>query len=321
MPVVNPSAPAYEPEKWNSTVTPEKRDSFFADFRTPILNILIRERSPRSNLDEPNRKMVGSMGEGWPERRGWDIQAALDAFFKNEKYLRDDAKLAEYAGLDEKGLKKFREAAGVMQRAYSAQEAANCLVYAMNDHPDSPAKTPGHAGERPRSKDNAKDPDTYRSALMADVVADGAIDGGPDAKPREGYYRVAVYSMYNPTPKGDNDNVFDMHFVRENRDGGWSHKFGSNPVTTKDKSGNDIVDPVTADLGPYRFLSYVYVPEGGLAVGPNRPPALQMNGQAQDIDALTAQVLESMRKPPESAPAVSPAQLAAGRPKPVEYGV
>ena len=81
------------------------------------------------------------------------------------------------------------------------------------------------------------------------MESDGAIIGGKEAQPMEGYYRVGVYAMPpDKMPKGDNGWT-DMHFVRENSDGTWSHKPGSNPVTNRDKDNKPILDPKTANLG------------------------------------------------------------------------
>jgi hypothetical protein len=43
----------------------------------------------------------------------------------------------------------------------------------------------------------------------------------------------------------------DYHWYRRDRDGRWSHKPGTDPATNLDNSGNVIVDPRTADRGPY----------------------------------------------------------------------
>lgn len=50
----------------------------------------------------------------------------------------------------------------------------------------------------------------------------------------------------------------DYHFMRQDSDGGWSHKDGSNPVKRFDAEGQDIVDPKTAvrDYRPRSFLNY-----------------------------------------------------------------
>ena len=50
----------------------------------------------------------------------------------------------------------------------------------------------------------------------------------------------------------------DYHFIRQDSDGGWSHKDGSNPVKRFDADGQNIVDPFTAnrDYRPRSFLNY-----------------------------------------------------------------
>ena len=137
-----------------------------------------------------------------------------------------------------------------------------------------------------------------------------------DAQPKEGYYRVAVYTLYNEKPIGDK-GLYDFHFVRENQGGGWSHKFGTMPVKDTDESGNKIEDPKTANLGRYQFMGFVYVPEGGLDVGSPHEPKTKPGSieakkyetsaaQIPDMDAMTAQVLSAMRLPPVSKPESAP---------------
>ena len=51
--------------------------------------------------------------------------------------------------------------------------------------------------------------------------------------PPEGAYRVALFIYPG----------YDFHWYRQNPDGTWSHKLGSEPVTNCDFSGNIIYDP------------------------------------------------------------------------------
>ena len=52
----------------------------------------------------------------------------------------------------------------------------------------------------------------------------------------------------------------DYHWYRQDSDGFWSHKLGANAVKRTDESGNLIIDPQTADRGPYtQFIGYFYV--------------------------------------------------------------
>ena len=70
----------------------------------------------------------------------------------------------------------------------------------------------------------------------------------------------------------------DYHWARQDKDGSWSQKDGSDSVTNFDFAGNKITDPAranwvvnqgaTSDQNPadmmvhYDFHSYMYVPDG-----------------------------------------------------------
>jgi hypothetical protein len=56
---------------------------------------------------------------------------------------------------------------------------------------------------------------------------------------------------------------FDFHWYRKGRNGYWSHKPGSTPVTNLDNSGATIPDPRTADRGGYTdFCTFMTVMHG-----------------------------------------------------------
>ncbi len=46
---------------------------------------------------------------------------------------------------------------------------------------------------------------------------------------------------------------WDYHWYRKDRDGKWSHKMATNPVSNLDNSNNIITDPETADRGSYEI--------------------------------------------------------------------
>lgn len=52
----------------------------------------------------------------------------------------------------------------------------------------------------------------------------------------------------------------DFHWYRQNPDGTWSHKLGSNPVTNTDAFGNIIYDPCTAEMDYSSKGGYKYYP-------------------------------------------------------------
>jgi hypothetical protein len=56
---------------------------------------------------------------------------------------------------------------------------------------------------------------------------------------------------------------FDFHWYRKGRDGMWTHKPGPNMVTHLDNAGQPIMDPRTADRGPYTSFSGFMVARHG----------------------------------------------------------
>ena len=68
----------------------------------------------------------------------------------------------------------------------------------------------------------------------------------------DGYYKMAL------TIKKD---MSDYHFYRQDNNGYWSHKNGSNPAKNVDESNKLIKDPKDADRGEYTiFCGYYMVP-------------------------------------------------------------
>lgn len=59
----------------------------------------------------------------------------------------------------------------------------------------------------------------------------------------------------------------DHHWYRLDRDGTWSHKPGQTPVRKTDSSQKPIYDPRSANLHPYTFACFYYVPVSTLLEG------------------------------------------------------
>src|SRR3989338_8258957 len=121
-------------------------------------------------------------------------------------------------------------------------EVHNCYAYAMDDY--NPTRTnfphPGvKAGyERPTKKDYVCGDMTQR--IMADnknILHSDHVSACP-----QGYRKVGlVIDPYN-----------DYHFYRQEKDGTWSHKPGSQNAVNYDDSGNIIYDPSIADRNDER---------------------------------------------------------------------
>lgn len=270
----NKSAPPYQPELWNSQVTDDQ-----------VLDLLKRNRAAAVKIlgSQPIGPSPETDIQNFPLLR---MQTVIERFAKAVEQLGDDEKVAKKFGLTAQELAGIKDEALKLYHNENFERYANCYTYAMNDRDrynhggDSPGERasgiPGSVDYSSPSLDHerTRDYEGYKAQLLKGVEADGAIIAGKDAAPLDGYYRVAVYAMPpDKMPKSGDNSWTDMHFVREDQDGGWSHKPGRTPVTNKDQDGKPITDPKTANLGGYEFLTYVYVPEGGLDVGPSYEPS------------------------------------------------
>jgi hypothetical protein len=175
-------------------------------------------------------------------------------------YKYDDAQMHRRYGLTLAEAKEFRQAFADMTDGRQLRN--NCYSYAIS-HPDNPPGWKLSPGEKAglgiakEGKFDAKD-------LTRLVEADGLLSAGQNPVPKQGYYLVAMFVI----PQDD------FHFVRQDNDGTWSHKPGDEEVTNLDFDGKPITDPRHAALGQYQFVSYFYVPEGGLKFQhPDHPPA------------------------------------------------
>jgi hypothetical protein len=165
-------------------------------------------------------------------------------------YKYDDAQMHKRYGLTPAEAKEFRQAFDDMTDGLQLRN--NCYSYAIN-HPDNPPgwkSSPGEAaglGIAKKNKFDAKD-------LTRLVEKDGLLPAGDTPVQKKGYYLVALFVI----PQDD------FHFLRQDKDGKWSHKPGDEEVTNVDFKDKLITDPKQAALGKYQFVSYFYVPEGGL---------------------------------------------------------
>ena len=126
----------------------------------------------------------------------------------------------------------------------------NCYNYATNYRTDTFAQ-PGQASGA-----------MYTALTCASVrpaaIADGLINS-PRANnkcPKEGHLVALVIWP-----------GVDFHWYRKGRNGRWSHKPGSTPVTNVDNSSNPISDPRTADRGGYtNFCTFMVVMHGHIKI-------------------------------------------------------
>lgn len=132
----------------------------------------------------------------------------------------------------------------------SRQPVNNCYNYATNYRTDTFAQ-PGQAAGA-----------IYTSLTCGSVrpaaVADDLIDapGADNACPTLGHLVALVIWP-----------GMDFHWYRKGRNGWWSHKPGSTPVTNVDNSGHYISDPRAANRGPYTdFCTFMVVMHGHIKI-------------------------------------------------------
>lgn len=175
-------------------------------------------------------------------------------------YLRTDEEFVSRYGLSLENARDFRRAFDEATRG--VQYRTNCYAYAVDSprgHPPGWKASPGHkgglgiAGKEHFTADGQE--------LLRRAQADGLLPAGTQPARRPGYYLVALFVI-----PGD-----DYHFIRQDRDGTWSGKAGEEEATNLDFADRIITDPRTADFWEYRFVTFLYVPKGGLDVTP--PPA------------------------------------------------
>jgi hypothetical protein len=128
----------------------------------------------------------------------------------------------------------------------SRQPFNNCYNYATNYRSDTFAQ-PGLAA-------GAMYTALTCAAVLPAAVADELVDtpNADNACPVNGHLVALVVAP-----------GWDFHWYRKGRDGLWTHKPGSTPVTNVDNSGVLIPDPRNADRGPYTdFCTFMIVLHG-----------------------------------------------------------
>ncbi|MCP4960464.1 MAG: hypothetical protein GY925_14495 [Actinomycetia bacterium] len=132
----------------------------------------------------------------------------------------------------------------------SRQNYNNCYNYGTNYRTDTYAQPGKAAGAMYTSLTCA----SVKPAAEADALIDAPFVD--NACPTEGHLVALVV-----WPGGD------YHWYRKDASGWWSHKMGGTPATSKDNAGNWIVDPRTADRGPYtEFCGFMIVKHGHIKI-------------------------------------------------------
>lgn len=123
----------------------------------------------------------------------------------------------------------------------------NCYNYATNHRTDTfaqPGRGTGQIYPSPIACAGVR-PAAVRDCLIDNPKADNAC-------PDEGHLVALVVAP-----------GIDFHWYRKGRNGLWTHKPGSTPVTNVDNSGHLITDPRTANRGMYTdFCTFMTVMQG-----------------------------------------------------------
>lgn len=132
----------------------------------------------------------------------------------------------------------------------------NCYNYSTNYRTDTFHQIPG--GSQPGAAAGAMYAALTCASVNPAAVADGLIDSplANNRCPKEGHLVALVIAPNS-----------DFHWYRKGRNGYWTHKPGSTPVTNVDNSGATITDPRTADRGSYtNFCTFMVVMHGHIKV-------------------------------------------------------
>jgi len=131
----------------------------------------------------------------------------------------------------------------------NVQSGNNCYNYAADYRSDTYAQ-PGRAAGA-----------MYASVTATNVHLAALADALQDAPPRNRCPAKGHLVALCVSP-------WDFHWYRKQRSGRWTHKPGPDPVTQLDEAGQPIVDPRTADRGPYtQFVGFLTVLHGHVKIG------------------------------------------------------
>jgi hypothetical protein len=266
------AAPLYEPEKWNDVSN--ENLALFARRHSRLVETIAR-RSFEANKEDAaylyKRTALSDMERAYNAIRTLAVQSqpktpdtpmALSAYYGAPVYEIVSA------------LADVRE----MYRPKNIQPYNNCLSHSVDDRDTGKdqkdyAATPGHRtlGWEAATKIGFFNRAEYGAFVRQTIrgnEADGMIFTGKKMESREGFYRVALFTRPAKQDAISMHEGHEYHYMRQNRDGKWSQKFGALNVINIDYSGKTITDPATAAMGAYQFIGYFLVPKGGLDVGP-----------------------------------------------------
>lgn len=233
---------------------PEYNPDHWNDFSWMGLSFFIAEQHPeiQAGLEHINVKVTPN-----------NIASVLKNY--------SDGEIAIALKVDREEAAEFRETVETLVQA--RQLSTNCFCHAANDDGPFPPFMKPWPGMLQGLKPS--DGDVFEADRLIDVTeASGATAVGMKPVEKDGFYNVALLLRKDSK---------ELHYVRENSNGEYSHKTALGPVTNLDESGNVVTDPTNADWGDYELKQIFLFPEGGLTVG---IPVEQRAERSPELDKL-----------------------------------
>ena len=122
---------------------------------------------------------------------------------------------------------------------------SNCYTYAFNyvDYGEEKLQ-PGEIHGTKYSKTTC---DEIVQKMKNDYITKNIEKVGFEEELSSNRYKIALFIDPDESRKGTSKHDKDYHFYRQDCDGTWSHKPGTNEATNEDASGNAILNPEEAD--------------------------------------------------------------------------
>lgn len=275
-PPVDPSllaAPAYRPDLWND-VSNENLVLFY-NRHTTLVEKIARQAANESK--DKGAYLYTRTAHSKMEKAYSAIRTLAEIAEQNNNML--NFSLSAYYALPVYEIVTAMADVKEMYHPKGIQPFNNCLSYSVDDRDVGQDEKEDYAatpGQRTLGWEAATRIGPYKRADYAAFVrqtisgneSDGMVFTGRQMQSRAGYYRVALYMRRAEQDTQSMYEGHEYHYVRQNRDGTWSHKYGGLNVIDTDYGGHKITDPAKADMGAYNFIGYFLVPQGGLDVGP-----------------------------------------------------